>query len=102
MEDQALIAGNRDSGRGVAMLTAGAVLVLLKWVLPPVAPLAVGAYGIYQLYYRQYAEGAIALALAVALWFLRPVVGWLLWVVGAAFVAFGLFFLIRSLREQPL
>ncbi|MEE8554770.1 MAG: hypothetical protein V3T00_02835 [bacterium] len=88
----------RDTGRGVAMLTAGAVMVLLKWVLPPVAPVAVAAYGGYQIYNRQYLEGAIAIGLAVVLWLVRGLVGGLLWVVGAGLVGLGLFFLIRSLR----
>ena len=49
---------------------------------------------------RQIAEGLLALALAVVAWYLRPFVGWLLWVLGAAMVAFGLFYLIRGLRSE--
>jgi hypothetical protein len=89
----------QDTSRGLAMLIAGAVMVVLKWVLPPVAPLAVAAYGVYQALNRQYGEGLAAVALAVILWYARGLVGWLLWLVGAAFVLAGLFFLIRSLRE---
>ena len=99
MEDNKSPVVRGDTGRGVAMLAAGGVMVLLKWILPPVAPLAVAAYGIYQIYNRQYTEGAVAVGLAIALWYLRGVVGWLLWLVGAGLVVFGLFFLIRSLRE---
>ena len=90
----------QDSSRGVAMLIAGAVMVVLKWVLPAVAPLAVAAYGIYQAVNRRYGEGLAAIGIAVVLWYARGVVGWLLWLVGAAFVLAGLFFLIRSMRES--
>ncbi len=89
-----------DTGRGLALVTAGAVMVLLKWVLPAVAPLAVAAYGAYQLVHRQYAEGGLAIGFAVALWYLRDLVGGLLWFIGAGFVGLGLFFLIRSLRAK--
>lgn len=89
-----------DAGRGIALMSAGAMMVLLKWVLPAIAPLAVAAYGAYQLYYRQWSEGAIAIAVAIALWYLRDMVGGLLWLIGAGFVGFGLFYLIRSLRAQ--
>lgn len=88
-----------DTSRGLAMLVAGAVMVLLKWIVPAVAPLAVAAYGIYQVINRRYGEGAAAVGIAVLLWYGRGVVGWLLWVLGAAFVLAGLFLLIRSLRE---
>jgi hypothetical protein len=93
-------AAGQDTSRGLAMLIAGAVMVLLKWVLPPVAPLVVAAYGIYQAVHRRYGEGLAAVGVAVVLWYARGVVGWLLWLVGAAFVAAGLFFLIRSMRES--
>jgi hypothetical protein len=89
----------QDLGRGTALLVSGAVMVLLKWVLPPVAPVAIAAYAIYRLYYKDVAEGLLALALAVLAWYLRTPVGWLLWLVGAAMVSFGLFFVIRGLRE---
>jgi len=88
-----------DLGRGTALMITGAVMVLLKWVLPPVAPLAIAAYAVYRLYYKDVAEGLLALALAVLAWVLRQPLGWALWLAGAAMVGFGLFFLIRGLRE---
>ncbi|NIP73051.1 MAG: hypothetical protein GWO16_08485, partial [Gammaproteobacteria bacterium] len=89
-------------GRGTALLVSGAVMVLLTWVLPSVAPVAVGAYGVYQLYRKQPAEGLLALALAVVFWFLRVPLGWLLWLAGAGMVGFGLFYLIRGLRAPSV
>ncbi len=89
----------QDVGRGTALLVSGAVMVLLKWVLPPVAPVAVAAYAIYQFTRKQIAEGSVALAVAVLLWFLRAPLGWLLWVAGASMVGFGLFFVVRGLRK---
>lgn len=90
---------DQDLGRGTALLVTGAVMVLLKWVLPPVAPIAIAAYAVYRLYYRDLAEGLLALALAVVFWVLRAPLGWVLWLAGAAMVAFGLFFVIRGLRD---
>jgi len=89
----------QDLGRGTALLVSGAVMVLLKWILPPVAPVAIAAYGIYRLYYKDFAEGLLALALAVLAWFLRYPLGWMLWLGGAAMVGFGLFFVIRGLAD---
>lgn len=100
MEFDLIVRRDQDLGRGTALIVSGAVMVLLKWVLPPVAPLAIAAYGIYRLYRKDISEGLLALAIAVLAWFLRPFVGWLLWVVGAAMVAFGLFYLIRGLRTD--
>jgi hypothetical protein len=87
----------QDLGRGTALLVSGAVMVLLKWILPPVAPVAIAAYGLYRLYYKDVGEGLLALALAVVAWVLRYPLGWLLWLGGAAMVGFGLFFVIRGL-----
>ena len=100
MQEGAHYLARQDTSRGLAMLIAGAVMVLLKWVLPPVAPLAVAVYGAYQGLNRQYGEGLAAIGLAIVLWYARGLVGWLLWLIGAAFVLAGLFFLIRSLRES--
>lgn len=88
-----------NTSRGLAMLIAGAVIVMLKWVLPSVAPLAVVAYGAYQATQRLYGEALAALAVALVLWYARTLVGGLLWLAGAAFAAAGLFLLIRSWRE---
>jgi hypothetical protein len=85
-----------DRDRGIALLVAGAVMVLLKWVVPIAAPAAVLAYGIYRLFAKQYKEGLIFVAVAVVLWLLRPVLGGLLWVVGFLMAALGVFYLIRS------
>lgn len=94
---------DQDLGRGTALLVSGAVMVLLKWVLPVVAPLAVAAYGLYRLYHKDLSEGLLALGIAVVAWLLRPFVGWLLWLIGAAMVAIGLFYLIRGMRsDAPL
>jgi len=87
---------DQDLGRGTALLVTGAVMVLLKWVLPPVAPIAVAAYGIYRLYRKDLGEGLLALAIAVLVWVLRHALGWLLWLIGAAMVCVGIFFLIRG------
>jgi hypothetical protein len=87
----------QDLGRGTALLVTGAVMVLLKWVLPPVAPLAIAAYGVYRLYHKAVPEGLLALVAAAVVWFLRAPLGWLLWVVGGLIVAWGLFLLIRGL-----
>jgi len=98
MDYEVIYRKDQDVDRGVALLIAGAVMVLLKWVLPPVAPLAVLAYGVYRLYLREFAEGGVAIAVAVVLWFLRAPVEWLLWLAGVLMAGFGLFFLIRGLR----
>jgi len=92
---------DQDLGRGTALLVTGAVMVLLKWVLPPVAPIAVAAYGLYRLYRKDIGEGLLALAIAVLVWVLRHPLGWLLWLTGAAMVGFGVFFLIRGLLASP-
>ena len=88
----------QDLGRGTALLVSGAVMVLLKWVLPPVAPMAIAAYAVYRLYQKDVPEGLLALALAVLAWVLRTPLGWMLWLAGAAMVGFGLFYVIRGLR----
>jgi hypothetical protein len=88
-----------NTSRGLALLIAGAAMVLLRWMLPPLAPLAVAAYGVYQFFSRRLGEGLVAILVAVALWYLRGLVGGLLWLVGAAFVVVGMFYLIKSLRE---
>lgn len=91
-----------DIGRGTALLASGAVMVLLTWLLPLVAPLAIAGYAIYRLYHKELSEGLLGMALAVVLWYLRHPLGWFLWLVGAAMVAFGLFFLIRGMRSSSV
>jgi len=88
-----------NTARGLALLIAGAAMVVLHWIVPPLAPLAVAAYGGYQVFRARFGEGAVALLVCIGLWYTRPLVGWLLWMVGAAFVLAGLFYLIQSLRE---
>ena len=100
MQIEMIVQRDQDVGRGTALLVSGAVMVLLRWVLPPVAPLAIAAYGIYRLFHKQIGEGLLALAVAVLAWYLRGVVGGLLWLIGAAMVGFGLFFLIRGLLSD--
>ncbi len=92
----------QDLGRGVALMVGGAVMVVLKWVLPVVAPLALAAYAVYRLFMKSYKEAAIALGIAVVLWFLQGVVSWLLLAFGAGMAGFGLFFLVRGLRGKYL
>ncbi len=91
---------DQDLGRGVALMVAGAVMVLLEWVVPTVAPLALAAYAIYRLFMRNFPEGGVALLIAVGLWFLSPVIGWMLWLFGLGMAGCGLFFLIRGIRGQ--
>ena len=89
---------DQDLSRGTALLVCGAVLVLLRWVLPPVAPLAIAAYGVYRLYRKELSEGLLSLALAVVAWLLRGFVEGVLWMIGAAIVVVGIFYLIRGFR----
>ncbi|MDH4225117.1 MAG: hypothetical protein OEW12_05680 [Deltaproteobacteria bacterium] len=91
---------NQDFSRGTSLLVAGAVMVLLKWVLPFAAPFALTAYGGLQLYLKRYGEGIAALFIAILLWLLKDVFGGVLWLIGAGFAGTGLFFLILSLREE--
>jgi 4-amino-4-deoxy-L-arabinose transferase-like glycosyltransferase len=102
MDYQLVNRREQDIGRGTALLISGAVMVLLTWILPLIAPLAVAAYGLYQLYHKHIGEGLVGLALAVLLWFLRLPVRWLLWLVGAVMVGIGVFLLIRGLRSQAI
>lgn len=98
MDTEPNLSREQDLGRGTALMILGAVLVLLRWVLPPVAPLAIAAYGLWRLYRKEVGEGLLALALAVLAWVLRGLVGGLLWILGAVIVVAGLFFLIRGFR----
>ena len=93
---------DQDMGRGIALIAASAVMVLLKLVLPAVAPLSLAAYGIYRVFMKDYIESAVSLGLAVLFWFLMIPLGWLLWLIGAAMAGFRLFFLIRGIRGQHL
>ena len=100
MENDQVVERDQDIGRGTALLITGAVLFILKWVLPVVTPLAIGGYAIYRFYRKELGEGLIFMALAVLAWFLRVPLGWLLWVIGAGFVAFGVFYLIKGMRGE--
>ena len=93
---------NQDLGRGIALLVASAVMVLLTWVVPAVAPLALAGYGIYLLFMRSFRAMAVTLVVAVGLWFLSGLLGGLLWLFGVAMAGFGLFFLIRGFRGRYL
>ena len=86
-----------DVQRGGALLISGALLVLLHFVLPIVAPFAVAAYDIYRFTLRQVQEGIVALAVAVLLWFAREPLGWLLWLVAALMAGLGFFYFIRGI-----
>lgn len=98
MEPQWLPPAQTDAQRGTALLVSGAVMVVLKWLVPYVAPFAVAAYGLYALYHRHAVEGLAALGVAILLWLLRVPLAVLFWFVGAAMAAVGIFFLIRSMR----
>ena len=98
MDRQWLERSETDAQRGTALLVSGTVMVVLKWLVPYVAPVAVAAYGLYALYHRHTVEGLVALGVAVLLWMLRAPLGALLWLVGAAMATCGLFFLIRGMR----
>ncbi len=98
MDDQSLQAAQTHAQRGTALLVSGALLVVLKWLVPYVAPFAVAAYGLYALYHRRAVEGCIALGVAALLWLLRVPLAGLFWLVGAAMAGVGLFFLIRGMR----
>ena len=89
-----------DLGRGTALLVSGAVMVLLTYVLPAVAPIAIFGYGLYRLFKRQVREALISMALGVVLYFLMGLLEWLLWLCGAGMVGLGLFFLIRGFRAS--
>jgi hypothetical protein len=102
MEFEIISRKDQDLGRGVALMVAGAVMVLLKWVLPAVAPLALAAYAVYRLFMKSYAEAAISFGVAVLLWFLQGLVGWLLLAFGAGMAGFGVFFLVRGMRGKYL
>lgn len=91
---------DHDIGRGTALLVTGALMVLLKWFIPWVAPLALAAYGVYQLFHKEMGEGGVALGIAVILYFLSGFIGWLLWLSGALMVGVGLFLLIRAMRSN--
>ena len=93
---------DQDLGRGIALLVASAVMVLLMWVVPAVAPVALAGYGIYMLFLRRFREMAVTLVVAVGLWFLAGLLGGLLWLFGVAMAGFGLFFLIRGFRGRYL
>ena len=93
---------DQDLGRGVALMVAGAVMVLLKFVLPVMAPIVLAGYGIYRLFMRGFMESAIVIAVALVLWFLQGLVGWLLLILGAGMTGIGLFYLIRGVRGQNM
>lgn len=92
----------QDLGRGIALMVAGAVMVLLKWVLPTVAPLALAAYAIYRLFMKSYKEAAITFGIALVLWFLQGFLGWALMLFGAGMAGVGFFFLVRGMRGKYL
>ena len=90
----------RDLGRGAALLACGAVMVLLTWILPSIAFLAVAAYGVYRLFLKEFGEGLVALAVAVAFYIFSGVLAALLCIVGALAAGAGLFFMIRALLQH--
>ena len=92
----------QDLGRGLTLIAGSAVVMLLTLVLPPVVPLAVGAYGIYRAISKQYPEAAVAVGIGVGLWFLRGAVSWMLWGTGALMAGVGIFFIIRGLRDRDV
>ena len=89
---------DQDIGRGSALLAAGAVMVLLTWILPWAAPISVAAYGIYRLTQKQIGEGLLFVAMGIVFWILRKPVEWLLWLGGVGIVGVGVFLILRGLR----
>lgn len=79
---------------------AGAMMMLLKFVLPVMAPIALAGYALYRLFARNYLESAVTIGVALVLWYLQGLVGWVLLMISSAMVGFGVFFLIRGLREK--
>jgi len=98
LDDLSLQRAETEKPRGAALAISGLVMVLLGWLVPLVAPIAVAAYGLYQLNRRQPAEGLIALAAAALLWVLRVPLGALFWLIGAGMAGLGIFFIIRGTR----
>ena len=98
MEHEIITDKDQDIGRGTALLAAGAIMVLLTWILPWAAPFAIGAFGVYRLMQKDTGEGLLFMALGMVLWFLRKPVEVLLWAAGFLIVAVGIFMLIRGLR----
>lgn len=102
MDTEQSVVRDQDIGRGTALIVTGTVMVILKFVVPWVMPLAVGAYGVYRLYKKQLGEGLIFLALAVVAWYLGKLVEWSLVFIGALFVGFGLFYLLKGFRADAV
>ena len=100
MEFKIISQKDQDLGRGVALMGAGAMMMLLKFVLPIMAPIALAGYAFYRLFAKNYLESAVTLAVALALWYLQGLVGWVLLMISSAMVGFGVFFLIRGMREK--
>ena len=90
----------QDLGRGVALMAAGAMMMLLKFILPVMAPVALAAYAFYRLFMRNYLESAVTIGVALVLWYLQGVVGWMLLMISGGMVGFGVFYLIRGMRGQ--
>ena len=91
---------DQDMGRGVVLILGSALMVLLQFIIPAVAPLVMVAYGVYRLFTKNYGESAIAILLAILFWFLRAPISWIFWMFGAGMAGVGLFFIIRGIRGQ--
>ncbi|MDH4121396.1 MAG: hypothetical protein OEV94_06820 [Deltaproteobacteria bacterium] len=87
-----------DTLRGIALIAIGGVLVLLKWIVPYAAPLALVVYAGLQAYTQRYGEAIVALALAVLLWQLKELLEGLVWVAGVLAATGGFVFLLRNLK----
>lgn len=90
--------GALSVGHGVVMIATGAGIVLLRWVLPAVAPVAIAVYGVYLIGKHKFMEGFATIGGALLLWIFRGVLGGLLWWVGALMLGGGIFLLLRGLR----
>lgn len=100
MEFKIISQKDQDLGRGVALMGAGAMMMLLKFVLPIMAPIALAGYALYRLFARNYLEAIVTIGIALVLWYLQGLLGWMLLMISSAMVGFGVFFLIRGMRDK--
>lgn len=91
---------DQDLGRGVALMAAGAMMMLLKFILPVMAPIVLAAYAFYRLFMRNYLESVVTMGVALVLWYLQGLFGWMMLMISGGMVGFGFFFLIRGMRAK--
>jgi membrane protein implicated in regulation of membrane protease activity len=81
---------------GAELVIAGAVVLVLKALIAPLAPLALALFGGYRLLIsKSYPDGIISIALGIVLYvFLKTTLNLVLWIVGAAMLVYGTYLLI--------